>query len=347
VRRAAREGWPCARLPPVEDRGRWLVDELAAMRRAITLGIEGLGTTSPNPSVGCVLLSPSGELLGEGRTEPPPGRHAEVVALAEAGPRAAGATAVVTLEPCNHVGTTGPCAAALIAAGVERVVFAEADPHPRAGGGSATLRAAGVTVEHRPPADYLHPWLTSTASARPFVTWKTATTLDGRTAAPDGTSRWITSPAAREEVHALRAVVDAVIVGSGTVLADDPVLTDRRPGAQRQPARIVLDRRGRTPGTAKVHPALILRGTPQEALAELFASGHRHVLLEGGATVAGAFLEAGLVDEIRWYVAPLVLGAGIPAVVTQAATLADATSWQIQDLARVGEDVRIDVRRSR
>ncbi|WP_369130730.1 bifunctional diaminohydroxyphosphoribosylaminopyrimidine deaminase/5-amino-6-(5-phosphoribosylamino)uracil reductase RibD, partial [Modestobacter roseus] len=203
--------------------------ERAAMARARELGLRVLGTTGPNPAVGAVVLDASGAVVGEGATSPPGGPHAEVHALAQAGERARGGTAVVTLEPCAHTGRTGPCADALIAAGVARVVVAVPEPTQLAGGGAARLRAAGVDVElgaeqAAAAEGALAGWLTGVQEHRPYVVWKVATTLDGRVAAADGTSRWITGPDARAEVHRLRAGCDAVVVGSGTALADDPQL---------------------------------------------------------------------------------------------------------------------------
>lgn len=234
------------------------VDE--AMRRAIALAARGLGTASPNPVVGCVLLDPDGEVVGEGFHAYAGGPHAEIVALAQAGRRARGGTAVVTLEPCDHTGRTGPCSHALITAGVARVVVAVPDPDPVAAGGAATLRAAGVRVEFGVRAAEAEAgnvaWLTSVRRGWPYVVWKFAATLDGRSAAADGTSMWITSEDARADVHALRGTVDAVIAGVGTVLADDPRLTVRnlRDGtlAIRQPLRVVVDSLGRTPAGARV-----------------------------------------------------------------------------------------------
>ncbi len=332
------------------------MSERAALERAVALGRAGLGTTSPNPSVGCVILDVTAAVVGEGATQPPGGPHAEVVALAAAGERARGGTAVVTLEPCSHTGRTGPCTEALLAAGVARVVYAAADPDPLAAGGAAVLRAAGVDVAHlgESQAGYLWPWLHAVRTARPTVTWKSASTLDGRVAAPDGTSRWITGPPARAEVHRLRSEVDAVLVGIGTVLADDPQLTARDPATGmptgRQPLRVVMDTQERTPSNARVRDdaaaTLLLTGThaPADALAVLHERGVRHVLLEGGPTLAGAFVAAGLVDELIAYVAPALLGAGAPSVLLPSTTMADARRLQLMGAERVGDDVRITAR---
>ncbi|WP_037664477.1 bifunctional diaminohydroxyphosphoribosylaminopyrimidine deaminase/5-amino-6-(5-phosphoribosylamino)uracil reductase RibD, partial [Streptomyces aurantiacus] len=222
--------------------------EAAAMRRALALATRGLGFTSPNPVVGCVVLDATGETVGEGYHQRAGGPHAEVHALRAAGEKARGGTAVVTLEPCNHTGRTGPCAQALLDAGIARVVYAVADPTPDATGGAATLRAAGVDVEPGLLAEEAETvntaWLTSVRTGRPHVTWKYAATLDGRVAAADGSSRWITSAASRADVHRLRAECDAVVVGSGTQRADDPQLAVRGIEGAAQPLRVVVDTHG-------------------------------------------------------------------------------------------------------
>lgn len=205
--------------------------ELDAMRRALALSALGLGGTSPNPVVGCVILDAHGSVVGEGFHERAGGPHAEVHALRAAGDKARGGTALVTLEPCNHTGRTGPCAQALIEAGIARVVYAVADPNPTATGGAQTLGAAGIDVaggllEDEARAGNIA-WLTSLKTGRPYVTWKYAATLDGRIAAADRTSRWISSAESRADVHRLRAEADAVVVGSGTMRADDPHLAVR------------------------------------------------------------------------------------------------------------------------
>lgn len=330
----------------------------SAMRVALSLGHDAAGSTSPNPPVGCVVLAADGTVAGTGHTQPPGGPHAEVQALRAAGSRAAGGTAVVTLEPCAHTGRTPPCTRALLAAGIGRVVFAVADPTPLASGGADVLRAAGVAVEagllrEEAGSGALEPWLHSVRTARPYVTWKYAATLDGRTAAADGSSRWITGPAARADVHALRATVDAVLVGSGTVLADDPHLTVRSPEgelAARQPVRVVLDRRGRVPAGARLHdgaaPTMLLDSPdPSSALGVLYERGIRHVLLEGGARLAGAFVAAGMVDRVVGYIAPALLGAGRPALDGAGIdTIAGALRLCLADVTRLGEDVRLTAR---
>jgi len=323
-----------------------------AMLRALELGGSVLGRTSPNPPVGAVVVDAEGGIVGEGATRPAGGPHAEIVALEAAGAKAHGATVVSTLEPCAHTGRTGPCTEALIDAGVARVVYAVADPTPSAGGGGRILRAAGISVEaglyvDEAAAGALRCWLFAVEHGRPFVIWKYAATFDGRVAAADGSSRWITGEHARADVHRLRAECDAVIIGSGTALADDPQLTDRRGSADRQPLRVVLDRRGRTPDTARIHDAaaetLVLDSHDAgQALKVLHDRGIRSALLEGGPTLAGAFVEAGLVDMVVGYVAPALLGAG-PAVLGPAGmpTIAQVLRLTVVDLRTLGEDIRI------
>ena len=233
------------------------MDTEQAMRRAVELSRAVLGTTSPNPPVGAVALDADGAVVGEGATQPPGGPHAEVVALQQAAGRAH--TVVVTLEPCHHTGRTGPCSQALLDAGVRRVVVGCPEPGALAAGGAQALQAAGVEVEVGVLQDEvgqgpLAAWLHRQRTGRPHVTWKYAATLDGRSAAADGSSRWITGPEARADVHRLRGQVDAVVVGVGTVLADDPQLT-ARPDPGHQPLRVVVDSGGRTPADAKVRDA--------------------------------------------------------------------------------------------
>lgn len=324
--------------------------EQAAMHVALDIGVALLGGTSPNPPVGCVILDRAGQQVGVAGSRPAGQPHAELAALAAAGERARGGTAVVTLEPCNHVGRTGPCSRALIAAGIGRVVYAPSDPNPVAAGGSDTLRAAGVKVEagllrEQAERGALEAWLGSIRRGRPVVTGKYAATLDGRVAAAAGTSRWITSPAARADVHRLRAKVDAIVVGSGTVLADDPQLTVRLPGrdgSAATPLRVVRDRRGRVPATARVFddaaPTLRLTAPkPAKALAVLAEHGVISVLLEGGSTLAGAFLAAACVDRVIGYLAPALLGAGAAGI----GTLAAAARLRLDDITRIGSDLRL------
>lgn len=347
--------------------------ELHAMQRAVTLAARGHGTTTPNPVVGCVILAADGvTVVGEGWHERAGGPHAEVGALTAAGEAARGGTAVVTLEPCAHTGRTGPCVDALLAAGIARVVFAVADPGAEAGGGADRLRAAGVSVEAGVLAGEAERvnevWLVHARAQRPHVLWKFAATLDGRSAAPDGTSRWISSAASRDQVHTLRRTVDAVVVGVDTVLADDPALTARAADgnlAGRQPQRVVVDTHHRTPATARVLDAAAPTWIATAAevgkddaghvdlhgvLAGLHRRGVTSVLLEGGPRLAGAFLAAGLVDRVTAYVAPTLLGAGPPALTgTHVTTLAEGLALDVDGVEVVGGDVRITgrpVRRS-
>lgn len=355
--------------------------EPTAMRRAIELAARGLGHTSPNPVVGCVILDSAGLVAGEGWHRRAGGPHAEIHALRAAGERARGGTALVTLEPCNHTGRTGPCAQALIDAGIARVVYAVSDPNPTATGGAVTLAEAGVDVEGGLLADEAaagnEAWLTSVLRHRPFVLWKYAATLDGRIAAADGTSRWISSPQSRADVHRLRAQADAVIVGSGTARADNPQLGARISGLTddevSQPLRVVVDS-GAAAVTAGARvldgtaPTLIAvaedadaghleglapllrlpraaggRGLHLPALLDaLYARDVRSVLLEGGPTLAGAFLAAGVVDKVVGYLAPVLLGAG-PAAVGDAGitSIGQALRLDITDTERLGPDLRI------
>ncbi len=331
--------------------------ELLALRRCLVLGDAVSGQTSPNPPVGAVLLDAFGHPVGTGATEPPGGRHAEIVALDEAGASAAGATLVCSLEPCAHHGRTGPCTDAIRAAGISRVVFESADPNPVAGGGAEVLRAAGIDVVGGQLLDDVHRsalgrWLTAIAQGRPHVTWKFGATLDGRVAAADGTSRWITSATARADVHRLRAGIDAIIVGSGTVLADDPQLTVRSEGgelAARQPIRVVFDRRGRVPANARVRDqsatTVVWIDSVFDALSAMYEGGVRTVLLEGGPTLAAAFLKAGYIDRVVGYLAPALLGAG-PSLVGELGItgIARALRLVVEDVAMVGADVRITAR---
>ncbi|MEU3606982.1 bifunctional diaminohydroxyphosphoribosylaminopyrimidine deaminase/5-amino-6-(5-phosphoribosylamino)uracil reductase RibD [Streptomyces sp. NPDC035033] len=345
--------------------------DITAMRRAVELAARGLGATSPNPVVGCVVTDASGHVVGEGWHQRAGGPHAEVHALRAAGVLARGGTAHVTLEPCNHTGRTGPCAQALIEAGIARVVYAVADPNPQAGGGADTLRAAGVQVEEGLLADEAEAgnlaWLTSVRTGRPFVRWKYAATLDGRIAAADGTSRWISSAASRADVHRLRAEADAVVVGSGTARTDDPHLAVRGVEGAVQPLRVVVDTEASAvkPGARVLDdaaPTLIAVAEDAETslpdvvrlpraagglsvpalLDALHRRGVRSVLLEGGPALAGAFLAAGAVDQVVGYLAPVLLGAGPNALADAGiTTLVDAARLDITETVRIGTDLRI------
>jgi diaminohydroxyphosphoribosylaminopyrimidine deaminase/5-amino-6-(5-phosphoribosylamino)uracil reductase len=330
------------------------------MQRALTLAASG--PVGVNPRVGCVVLDAEGRLAGEGRHEGAGTPHAEVAALSCAGLRARGGTAVVTLEPCDHTGRTGPCSQALLDAGVSRVVFGRADDVAPAAGGATRLAGAGVETfligddELRRRCDALvTDWALARRLGRPVVTWKLASTLDGRVAALDGTSRWITSEAARADVHRLRAQNDTVLIGTGTALVDDPALTVRSPDGEcvvRQPLRAVMGLRALPPGSqlarALDDPAtagtVLLLDTrePKDALQHLWDAGRRQVLLEGGPTRAAAFLRAGLVDRVVAYLAPALLGAGAGAVADLGiGTIDDAARLRLDDVTQVGSDVRL------
>ena len=332
--------------------------EEAAMARALALAATPGVPLGPNPRVGCVLLDDTGATVAEGFHRGAGSPHAEADALARAGERAAGTTAVVTLEPCAHTGRTGPCAVALRDAGVRRVVFAQGDPNPVAAGGAARLREAGIDVEQGlglADARALNRvWTFAVEHGRPFVTWKFATTLDGRSAAADGTSRWVSGLASRRDTHRLRALCDVMLVGTNTVAVDDPRLTVRDADDRdlpHQPLRVVMGERDLDPGRRVFDDAaesLHLRTRdPREALAELFARDRQHVFLEGGPTLAAAFLDAGLVDEVVVYVAPLLLGAGASAVGDLGiTTMSDALRLEVTDVTVLpaAEDGQTDVR---
>lgn len=294
--------------------------DTAFLERALELAERGRGTTHPNPLVGAVLVA-DGELVGEGWHERKGGPHAEVAALAAAGERARGATAYVTLEPCAHHGETPPCADALIDAGVARVVAGQLDPHPEHGGGLERLRAAGVEVAVAEgelgfrARQQIEEWRTWVVDGRPFVTYKVAVTLDGRVTVPG--RRWVTGEESRLLVHVLRAQSDAVAVGMGTVRWDAPRLDVRDVPVARQPRRLAFGR-GPLPDGSELE----LRSGPlREELETLAADGVQSLLLEGGPTLAAAFLEQGLVDKLLVFVAPTLAGegqgmlAGLPASV--------------------------------
>jgi diaminohydroxyphosphoribosylaminopyrimidine deaminase / 5-amino-6-(5-phosphoribosylamino)uracil reductase len=323
------------------------------MLRAVELAAGVRASTSPNPWVGCVVVATDGRRV-EGATQPPGGLHAEAAALAAAaaaGVETWGATAYVTLEPCNHHGRTPPCADALIDAGVARVVVGVADPDPHVRGrGIERLRAAGVEVTTGVAADVvtelLAPYVRHRETGRPYVVLKLAASVDGRTAAPDGTSQWITGEAARADAHRLRAESDAVLVGAGTVRADDPALTVRHVRG-RDPLRVVL---GKAPPGAKAHPALELGGDLGDVLDELGRRDVIQLLVEGGATVAGDFHRAGLVDRYVVYLAPVLFGGDDAAGLftgTGASTIADVWRGRIAGVKHLGDDIRVDLVPSR
>jgi diaminohydroxyphosphoribosylaminopyrimidine deaminase / 5-amino-6-(5-phosphoribosylamino)uracil reductase len=355
------------------------------MRRALAQGDTARRSTAPNPWVGAVLVR-DGEVIGEGATQPPGGAHAEIEALRAAGDRARGATVFTTLEPCSHHGRTPPCVDALIEAGVTRVVIALEDPDPYvAGRGIASLRARGVKVDvgigAETAARNLAPYLLHRRLGRAYAVVKTAMSLDGRIAARDGSSQWITGAASRADAHVLRADSQAVVVGAGTALADRPSLTARdvKPPVSRQPLRVLLDATGRVPGEGPLFdpvlaPTLVVTtdaapdavqqawlssgakvltvppapagvGVDLAATLEVLAGlGVLQALFEGGAALSGSLVEAGLCDRLITYVAPTMLGRdGRPALdLAGPARIADAPRWRLVDVARVGTDVRLD-----
>lgn len=339
--------------------------ESAAMVRALELA--GRGVRGANPLVGAVVVSTDGTLLGEGYHRGAGTPHAEPAALADAHARGndpRGATMVVTLEPCNHTGRTGPCSEAVLAAGITRVVYAAEDVNGAAAGGAQRLRNAGVEcvggVEANRSRDLNGRWSTALAARRPFVTLKSAQSLDGRVAAVDGSSQWITGAEARADGHRIRALADAVLVGTGTVLADDPRLTARVDAgsvptglpAPHVGLRVVM---GETPvpGHAAIRGEGFLHlptRDVQRVLDELYSRNVRHLLVEGGPRIASAFLRAGVVDELFSYVAPLVLGDGAAAFPDLGVpTLREASRWSLDDaggpgLQQLGQDARLHLR---
>ena len=356
-------------------------DDRRAMRAALALARRGIGIVWPNPAVGCVIVR-DGRVVGRGWTQPGGRPHAETEALRRTGEAARGAIAYVTLEPCCHWGRTPPCADALIAAGIGRVVVAVEDPDPRvAGGGIARLRAAGIAVEAglgaEEAAEINAGFFQRVRLGRPLVTLKLATSLDGRIATAAGESRWITGPAARARAHLLRATHDAVLVGTGTALADDPQLTCRLPGlAGHSPVRVVLDRHLRLPAGARLfaetraaptwvvtlpdadpnrREALraagveIVTAAPDaggaidlaDALGQLGRRGLTRLLVEGGGRLAASLLQAGLVDRLIWLHAPLLVGGdGVPAIAALApGPLADRPCFERIGSETVGPDL--------
>jgi diaminohydroxyphosphoribosylaminopyrimidine deaminase / 5-amino-6-(5-phosphoribosylamino)uracil reductase len=328
----------------------FLPAEQRAMRRALQIACTPGVPLGPNPRVGCVLLTADGTEVAEGFHRGAGHPHAEIEALQAYGGPATGLTAVVTLEPCNHTGRTGPCARALVEAGVSRVVYAQPDSNPVAAGGAETLRRAGVDVAggllEAEARAVNRAWTFAVDHGRPFVTWKFATSLDGRSAAADGTSRWVSNTAARRDTHALRAQCDVVLAGTGTVLVDDPRLNvrdevDQPLPSEQQPLRAVMGLRDIPPHSRVLdntaETVRLLTRDPEEALAELFGRDRQHVFLEGGPRLAGAFLGAGLVDEVVAYVAPMLIGGGVHAVEGLGiGTIADAVRLDVTHVAVLG-----------
>jgi len=327
------------------------MNHLEAMERAVELAWGARRISPPNPWVGCVVLAPDGTVLGEGATAAPGGPHAEISALDQAGNRSRGSTLVTTLEPCAHYGRTPPCTDSIAAAGVAHVVAAVEDPDDQVSGrGHAALTEAGISVSVGCGAEMvtaqLQSYLHHRRTGRPFVVLKLAVTLDGRIAAPDGSSHWITGAEARADVHLLRARSDAVLVGAGTVRADDPELTVREVEGP-DPIRVVL---GESPEGSRVEPALHFADPPAETLQKLAADGVLQVLIEGGADVAGRFHRAGLVDRYVLYLAPALLGGddGVPLFRGPgAATIAEAWRGRIVGVTQLGNDLKVELEPTR
>ncbi|MBP6894703.1 MAG: bifunctional diaminohydroxyphosphoribosylaminopyrimidine deaminase/5-amino-6-(5-phosphoribosylamino)uracil reductase RibD [Pseudacidovorax sp.] len=373
-------------LPPLPDH------DLTWMARALDLASGAVGLSDPNPRVGCVIVAEDGTVLGQGHTQQAGGPHAEVMALRDAqarGHAVKGATAYVTLEPCSHHGRTPPCCDALVAAGVGRVVAALQDPNPQvAGRGMARLRAAGIDARlldaASEPAQGARAlnigFFSRMVRAKPWVRLKTAASLDGKTALPDGTSQWITGEAARADGHRWRARAAALLTGAGTVLDDDPRLDVRGLTIARQPTLVVVDSRLQTPLDARLfaaeRPVWFYAAAPEDARADALQARGAHLTrmadaqgkvdlaamladlarreinelhVEAGHKLAGSLLRAGLVDELLVYLAPKLIGEGLdmfhrPTPTSPLASLADAPAWVFHDVQRIGEDLRIVAR---
>jgi diaminohydroxyphosphoribosylaminopyrimidine deaminase/5-amino-6-(5-phosphoribosylamino)uracil reductase len=307
-----------------------------SLQRALELAERGRGTTRPNPVVGAVVVR-DGKIVGEGWHERKGGPHAEVVALQAAGERAVGATLYVTLEPCRSTGATPPCTSAVLEAAVARVVAGALDPNPEAGGGLEELRAAGVEVELAggdlgvAARRQNEAWRTWVAKRRPFVTYKAAITLDGRVTVPG--ARWVTGEESRHRVHELRAASDAVGVGMGTVRADDPALDARDVQAEKQPRRLAFGS-GPLPEGSSLE---VVSGPLEDELRRLAAEGVQSLLLEGGPTLATAFVCAGLIDKLLLFVAPMIAGAG-PRFLGE---LEDPVTLHVLEAEPIGEDLLV------
>jgi diaminohydroxyphosphoribosylaminopyrimidine deaminase/5-amino-6-(5-phosphoribosylamino)uracil reductase len=324
---------------------------IAAMQRALVLAAQGQGRTGSNPVVGSVILDKTGAIIAEGFHAG--GDHAEVVAIKNAAQIPEGATIIVTLEPCNHTGKTGPCTQAIIDAGIKRVVYAVSDPNPVAAGGQARLEAAGVEVIAgvlTSEARFVNrAWLMMIEAKRPLFIWKIAATLDGKTAASDGTSKWITGAEARAYVTTLRRQSDAILVGTGTALADDPELIPHDDLTQVNPLRVIVGNR-ELPATARAFDdraeTIHYRSHDVAALAqELAARGIKQVLIEAGATLGTALFKAELVDEILLIQAPTLLGSGAAFIGDiGVATLTDRRNLELLSTSQLGKDLLIHAR---
>jgi diaminohydroxyphosphoribosylaminopyrimidine deaminase/5-amino-6-(5-phosphoribosylamino)uracil reductase len=320
------------------------------MSRAIELAGKVDLSRDINPTVGAVIVDASGTVVGEGWHNGSGTDHAEVMAIAQAGTKAVGATLYCTLEPCNAQGNTGPCAQAVIAAEITKVVIAQADPHHAMSGGVKTLQDAGIEVEIgvlQEQATALNgSWNFAQQNNRPWVIWKTATTLDGFVAAEDGTSKWITGEPARERVQEIRSRVGAILTGTGTVLADDPLLTVRSLPADKQPIRVIVGDRD-LPADSQIFagekPAIRMAGDLSKVITELWqVHGVHKVLVEAGSHVSQSLWSANLVDEVYWFQAPMILGSGKPAIGNFGVnTLANASRFPEYQVDRVGLDLLV------
>ena len=360
----------------------------AAMRAALALAEQGRGRVEPNPMVGAIVLDAAGSIVGRGWHQRFGGPHAEIFALEEAGERARGGTLIVNLEPCSHQGKTGPCVERVIAAGIAKVVVAQRDPYPEvAGRGLEAMAKAGIAVEvglcETEARELNAPYLTLVEKGRPFVHAKWAMSIDGRIATRTGDSKWITGPEAREHAHAFRGLVDAILVGAGTVAADDPELTARGADPARQPIRVILDPNFRTDAQAKLMttsrttPTLVVGGewTPPEnraridrlgcetwlapanstggfdlaaMLAEFGRRRWTNLLVEGGSRTLGAFFDADLADAIRAYVAPMTIGgsnAPGPVGGIGVESVASAKDWKWMPPQALGNDLFFEAQR--
>jgi len=317
------------------------------MQHALRLAIRGVGQVAPNPSVGAVVVK-NGNIIGIGNTARGGRPHAETIALAQTGELARGATMYVTLEPCSHHGKTSPCAEAIIAAGIKKVVVACGDSNPLvAGKGLSMLRQAGIEVVenicYEQARKLNEGFFSAIEKNRPFVALKLATSLDGKIATATGKSKWITGEESRTKAHQLRAKYDAILTGIGTILADNPKLDCRIKGLeQNSPIRIVLDSKGRTPQDAAVRPAKIItdsKNLPQ-VLQQLAKDGITRLLVEAGRGVATSFLEQNLVDRIYWFRAPLIIGEnGLSAVGASNASLAQLSRYKLEVVVKLGADI--------
>jgi diaminohydroxyphosphoribosylaminopyrimidine deaminase/5-amino-6-(5-phosphoribosylamino)uracil reductase len=318
------------------------------MIMAMAAGDKARYLSPPNPWVGALVVSDRGVVLSEGHTQVPGESHAEVDALRRAGEQTRGATLVVTLEPCVHVGRTGPCVEAIIEAGIAKVIIGTIDPDPRvSGAGVALLKSSGIDVElgieEADVRAQLAPYIWHRVTGRPYVVAKIASTLDGAVAMADGSSQWITGEEARRDAHVLRAQSQAVLVGAGTVRSDDPVLTARLGDIVLEPLRVVL---GKAPEGARIRPCLELSGDLGAVLDELADHDVLQLLVEGGPTTTSAFIEAGLVNHVVWYQAPAFAGGtgtlgALKSLTTP--TISALRRGRVVDVRRIGEDIRIDV----